>query len=198
MRSRNPELQAFVHAAEGAYDRFLSEPNGLKASRKIFARLESPQAVGVADPRRLPACANLSAALGIGTTDKALVELLKCFAIIEPMLHWRHRESYDATASPNFFDGHGNVMILGPGGLEERADVQIGFSLLAPHVRYPDHRHPPEEVYLVLSDGEFQHAASDWFSPGIGGTIYNSPGIRHAMRSGPTPLFAMWILLAQS
>jgi hypothetical protein len=196
MRDRSPELQAFVRAAEGAYDQFLCDPDGSRASREIFARLTRPQALGVTEGQRLPACANLNAALSIETTDKALVDLLNCFAEIEPMLRWRRRESYDATASPNFLDEHANAIILGPGGLEERADVQVGFSLLAPHVRYPDHRHPPEEVYLVLSEGEFQHGASDWFSPGVGGTIYNSPGIQHAMRSGATPLFAMWILLA--
>ena len=31
----------------------------------------------------------------------------------------------------------------------------VGVSLMAPAVQYPDHRHPPEEVYLALvDDGE--------------------------------------------
>ena len=85
-------------------------------------------------------------------------------------------------------------MIVGPGGLESRNDVHIGVSLLAPNVRYPDHNHAPEEVYLVLSPGRFQHGEFGWFEPGIGGTLYNEPNIRHAMASDEAPLFALWLL----
>lgn len=98
-------------------------------------------------------------------------------------------------ASSNFRDGHANAMILGPGGLEDRNDLWLGVTLMAPHVRYPDHDHPPEETYLVLSHGEFKQADKDWFSPGIGGSFYNPPGIKHAMRSLDRPLLAFWALL---
>jgi hypothetical protein len=52
----------------------------------------------------------------------------------------------------------------------------------------------PEEVYLVLSPGRFQHGESGWFEPGIGGTLYNEPNIRHAMVSDGAPLLALWHL----
>jgi hypothetical protein len=67
---------------------------------------------------------------------------------------------------------------------------------MAPHVRYPDHNHPPEEVYLVLSPGWFQHGDSSWSEPGIGGTFHNVPNIKHAMASGDAPLLALWCLWA--
>jgi hypothetical protein len=194
--NRRNKLQDFVDAAKVAYEDLVTDSDGLRASRDIFKALESPRGQGTMERQRLPVCDNLSAVVNVKTSNKALDDLKISFKAIEPALHWRRRESYDSTASPNFVDGHANVMILGPGGLEERSDVQVGFSLLAPHVRYPGHRHPPEEVYLVLSEGEFRHGTSDWFSPGVGGTLYNSPGIEHAMRSGSTPLFAMWILQA--
>ena len=78
--------------------------------------------------------------------------------------------------------------------MEVRHDLHIGVSLLAPEVRYPDHNHAPEEVYLVLSPGQFQHGESGWFEPGIGGTLYNEPDTRHAMRSNDVPLLAIWLL----
>lgn len=67
-------------------------------------------------------------------------------------------------------------------------------SLMARQVRYPDHTHAPEEVHLVLSPGRFQHGAPGWFEPGIGGTLYNEPGILRAMASDAAPLFAVWLL----
>ena len=79
--------------------------------------------------------------------------------------------------------------------MEDREDLWLGVTLMAPRVRYPDHNHPQEETYLVLSPGEFKQADNDWFSPGIGGSFYNPPGIKHAMRSLDAPLFAFWALL---
>ena len=65
---------------------------------------------------------------------------------------------------------------------------------MAPHVTYVDHDHPPEEVYLALSPGEWWNTDMDWTDPGAGGLIYNRPGIRHAMRSGAAPFLALWFL----
>ena len=90
--------------------------------------------------------------------------------------------------------GHANAIVICRGGLEERNDVSVGISLIAPDIRYPEHHHPPEEVYLVLSQGHWQKSGGAWFEPGIGGLVHNPPGIRHAMRSGTTPLLATWCL----
>jgi hypothetical protein len=66
---------------------------------------------------------------------------------------------------------------------------------MAPRIDYPDHSHPPDELYLALSEGEWRRGGEAWFSPGLGGTVRNPPGVSHAMRSGETPLLAVWILL---
>ena len=116
---------------------------------------------------------------------------------LEPELTWRRRAG-DGTASANFAEGHANAMIFGPSGIEERRDLWIGATLMAPRVRYPDHRHAPEETYLVMSEGEFRQADGDWFSPGVGGSFYNPPGILHAMRSLDTPFLAFWALWADA
>ena len=67
-------------------------------------------------------------------------------------------------------------------------------SLVAPGITYPDHHHPPEEVYVVLSPGEWKHGGSDWFAPGYGGLVYNVSDTVHAMRAGADPLLAIWCL----
>jgi hypothetical protein len=60
-----------------------------------------------------------------------------------------------------------NAMIIASAGLEKRSDVMIGCSLMAPNVRFPDHKHPPEKVYAVLSNGAWCNSITPW--PGIGG-----------------------------
>ena len=57
---------------------------------------------------------------------------------------------------------------MGP-KVEIRRDVWIGVSLEAPHMRYPGHRHPSEEICVV---GRAIVQASDpWHSSGIGGWV---------------------------
>lgn len=198
MTGRSDALQSFVDAARAAFGQFARAPESRRSIRQIFSALDHPAAERSGPGARLPVCLHLDAALAIETEQDLLRDLLDRFKAVEPSLEWRPRPSYDQSASDNFAAGHANAMILGPGGLEDRKDVWLGVTLMAPHVRYPDHNHAPEETYLVLSDGDFRHGAGDWFTPGIGGSFYNEPDIRHAMRSAGTPLFAFWALLTEA
>jgi hypothetical protein len=193
MDMRSPALQAFVDAAATAYRDHARDPASRDSVAASFESLETPKAATPGSGQRLPACEHLDAALDAASADPSLARLVEAFRAIVPSLTWRRR-SFDGTASANFENGHANAMILGPGGCEDRQDVWLGASLMAPNVRYPDHAHGPEEVYLALSEGEFQQGDGDWFAPGIGGSFYNEPRIRHAMRSLDRPFLALWIL----
>ncbi|QND45600.1 transcriptional regulator (plasmid) [Rhizobium lusitanum] len=196
MIERSENLQFFVDAAFAAFDQFAKALEARRSIPQIFALLEHPGPGRQGPGSRLPVCKNLNEVLSVDTSEPLIQRLVEGFKGIEPNLEWRQRTKCDGTESTNFADGHANAMIIGPGGLEERSDLWIGVTLMAPHVRYPDHDHAPEEVYLVLSNGEFQRGEGDWFSPGIGGSFYNEPGIKHAMRSVETPFLAFWALLA--
>lgn len=192
--TRDAALQRFTDAVLAAYDARIPGAEAAASLDRIAAALATPGPRRQRPGRRLPVCAHLAAALAVDTPDPTLRDLVDAFRTIEPDLDWQRRAGGTETASANFPDGHANAMVLGPAGLESRSDLWLGVSLLAPSVRYPDHAHAPEETYLVLSEGEFRHGDSDWFAPGVGGSFYNPPGIPHAMRSGPTPLFAFWAL----
>lgn len=194
MESRDPALQEFfasVHAA-------LASPGTVEAAassvKRIFAALETPMPVSGRRGASPDVCSHLPAALATArAASPLLARVANAFEKIEPHLTWRGRPG-GPSASENFDEGHANAMIAGPGGYEQRDDLWIGASLMAPHVRYPDHTHHPEETYLVLSRGEFKQGDAPWFEPGIGGTLFNVPDIIHAMRSGDAPLFAIWCL----
>ncbi|MCR6498354.1 dimethylsulfoniopropionate lyase [Shinella sp. CPCC 101442] len=195
--ARDAALQGFLDAAIAAFGRVSPGQEARRSVDRITILLDAPQPARRDIGKRLPVCDHLEEALSNGANEPALAVLLYRFRAIEPRLEWTVRSNNDGSASENFAAGHANALIVGPGGLEDRRDVWFGASLLAPHVRYPDHDHPPEETYLVLSEGEFMHGDSGWFSPGIGGSFYNTPGIRHAMRSVDKPLFAFWALLPE-
>ena len=161
----------------------------------MFTALRTPSAQrGRPGKARLPVCRHLPTALEHASHQPGPVgALAEAFAVIEPQLNWKVRPGAE-TQGEQFLNGHANATITGPEGLETRRDVWIGVSFMAPHTKYPDHRHPPEEIYVVLSDGQWRQASNPWHEPGIGGLVYNPPNIVHAMRSTERPLLALWFL----
>ena len=192
------KLRSLIDAADAAYGAFLSDPRGKASTRRIFEMLRDPLDVRESTPERLPACAHLGeVAIPERYPNGPLRQVIEAFLDLEPHLNWRLRTGDTTNANATYWDNHAFTMIVGPGGLAPHDEVLLGVSLQGPGVRYPDHTHPPEETYLVLSDGEFSQDGTTWFTPGVGGTFYNPPGILHAMRSGETPLLAMWALRAE-
>lgn len=194
---RPKPMQEFLDAIISAADSYVTDPNAKASLSKIRAALQTPSKMSDGEGTQLPIRKNLEEVANPSHFHAPeLRYLMETFLRLEPMLNWRRRSGDMSCASANFAEGHANANIVGPGGIERRTDVWLGVTLLSPNVRYPDHSHPPEETYLVLSNGAFRHGDSEWFEPGIGGTFYNSPGITHAMRSDNTPLLAFWLLWA--
>ena len=195
MSARGATLQGFLDALHAG----LAEPAppGTPAGdvvARIFAALASPGARGAVAPAVRPVTDWLGPALaGAGAAPPPVASHMRAIGALAPRLAWHPRPGA-AAVGQRFLAGHANALVVGQGGLEERDDVRIGITLLAPDVVYPDHRHPPEEVYLVLAPGAWRQEDGPWHEPGIGGIVHNPPGIRHAMRSGAAPLLATWCL----
>ena len=193
--ARHATLTHFLDAARDTLFRRASadEPPGAAASR-VFEALDRPASTssrsGNTPP---PAYRHLVPALEQAKSAPETAALSTALAALEPRLRWIRRAGSEAHGAA-FHDGHANAVIVGPDGLERRGDVLIGVSIVAPNVRYVDHRHPPEEVYIVMSDGEWYQEGRGWHTPGVGGIVYNSPNVVHAMRAGAEALLAVWLL----
>lgn len=120
-----------------------------------------------------------------------LQPLVTSFFDIADYLTWYKRPAPDM---PEVEEGHVNAELIGPRGLEVRDDIIVGVTLMRPGLTYPSHQHPPEEVYIVLSEGLWRQSRNAWQSPGLGGYVYNPSNIFHSMKSVETPLFALWCL----
>lgn len=193
---RDPDIQRLIDATTAAFARRL-EPGTPIADlhENIFGALANDVGPPSDDyeAETLPVCSHLAPALvtaATGSPETAAVA--EAFSHLGPRLRWRRRPT--ANAGPEFADNHANTVFVGADGLEVRHDVRIGASLVAPNTRYPDHDHPPEEMYLALSAGIWRNGDTDWTEPGIGGLFHNTPGITHAMRSGDAPLLTIWCL----
>lgn len=195
MFSRDPNLQLVVdHARHIILNS--GHARAMAAGRRVFDRLAAGEGTsGAVAASTLHVCGHAIPAVlaDLAARPSPLPELASAFAALEGQLAWYRRRTATPADEP-FYSSHGNAMIIGPGGLEERDDVQVGVTVMSPGIVYPDHDHPPEEVYIALSSGQWWNAAMDWTEPGVGGLIYNPPGILHAMRSGQGPFLALWFL----
>lgn len=194
--SRDPDLQILILAlaADCAMAAPAANQNARRLCDAVFSRARNAMGTPGANlPAQLPVCAQLPSALSRAAIGpfRATAQALSRLA---PRLTWTRRALASPADQP-FWDGHANAMLLGAGGLESRADLWIGLSLLAPDVTYPDHDHGPEEAYLPLSPGQWFNTATGWVDPQGRGLIYNPPGITHAMRAAPdAALLALWLL----
>ena len=194
-------------------DRFIRElhdvlaartPDGSPA-RAMITATDAVLAGGLVDQRStvsdtgstLPATRYFPTAISTARRLPLMGALIESLEALIPELAWARRPTM-AGAGPEFADGHANAVAVGEGGLVANARVTVGLTVMAPHVLYADHSHPPAEVYLVLSPGEWRQRSRAWFAPGAGQTVYNPPGITHAMRSGDVPLLTIWTLLGRS
>ena len=192
---RSDGLSRFLDAARDVLAARLEArtPSAAVAARVFEALANS---VGVTAPGPLappPAYRHLPCALERARGAPEITVLAEAFEALEPELRWRRRPGSEAHGT-EFHDGHANADIISPTGLEQRSDVWFGASLVAPDVRYIDHRHPPEEIYIVMSEGEWYREDRGWHVPGIGGIVHNPPDVVHGMRAGPSPLLALWLL----
>ena len=195
MAERSPVLSKFLnahlHAAEALPDssvRIFFE----KCHRALKKNIGKPNNHNTKELPRV--CKHLPDALHLASQASASMKNLgEAFGEVSEKLHWQPRLDYKEQGD-DFYNGHANAVIIGDGGLENHSAVRVGASLIAPNIEYPNHRHPPEEGYLVLSEGEWRQEANPWLARKSGETIHNPPNIWHAMRAGGKPLLAIWML----
>ena len=188
-------LQRVVDAAAQAFAGAEMSAPAKSALGRVFERLTTvhPAVAGTAED--LPVLSLLPQAVAnLQLRGDRMSALGLAVADIAPDLPWTTRKIVGPTASAGFECAHANAVLIGPNGLEQRQDVWVGLSLMAPHTRYPDHDHGPEEVYLLLSDGAFLQGDADWLARSAGQTVYNTPWIAHAMRATDQPFLALWCL----
>ncbi len=98
--------------------------------------------------------------------------------------------------SPRVDDGGTNVGLVLLDHCVELDGLQAGLTVVGPHSDYPEHDHPPAEVYLVLGgEAEWRFGGSTQrVTVGAGGVVHNNPHDRHIMVTNDQPTVAIWFL----
>ncbi|MGO8064239.1 dimethylsulfonioproprionate lyase family protein [Rhizobium leguminosarum] len=113
------------------------------------------------------------------------------FQSLADKLLWRRGRS-GPFASLNFGNTHSHAVLVGPGGMEERADLRVGVIYMDRYTRFPDHVQTQPRAFILLSPGEICLGNSQWFSAGIGTVFANDAGQSFAIRCTARPLLAVW------
>lgn len=90
---------------------------------------------------------------------------------------------------PLFANGEG----IGPDGRLKHNEVILGLFLLGPNVTYPEHAHPAEEFYIVLTGNpEFKVGNNNFELQEAGAVVLHHTNISHVIRTSSEPFFAIF------
>lgn len=120
--------------------------------------------------------------------------LLDALQALLPYARWIKRAAAHGEDS-GFVERHRHALLLGNGSPIVCPTLTLGLAVMAPETLYPFHQHPPQEFYIVLSEGQWYRHGEGWWQPGPGGMLWNAPSVVHSMQSGTTPLLALWGLM---
>jgi len=181
-----------------ALDRFLCS-----CASELTRRAADPQVAEVVreGARELEtAVANMGAAFGqpslvpvVTTLADAPPDPLTTAVIeAEPEIPW--------VPSHRMTDGGTEAALAPLNEVRDLGEVIVGLLALAPGATYPEHSHPPQEVYLPLSGaGRWRFGGSeDYRSLASDELVYNHPNDRHGIVAGNEPLLAMYVLWGAS
>jgi len=116
-------------------------------------------------------------------------------AVCDAAASMKWRQTYTAKdLDTAFLDNYGWSEIVGLSGPLASERIASGFLILGPSTHYPRHRHEAEEMYLPLSGtAAWQQGDSVWRDTPPGTAIHHASDEPHAMRTGSTPLLALYL-----
>ena len=111
------------------------------------------------------------------------------------LFHWRQNPNYSAAnMGAAFMAGYGYVEFAGPKeALFHAPGIRVGLLLLGPHLHYPAHAHPAEEIYHPLTNGGlWRRGQEDWRIVPAGHAIHHPPMIVHETKAAGSTLLALY------
>jgi mannose-6-phosphate isomerase-like protein (cupin superfamily) len=145
----------------------------------------------VSDERQVRALNYAPIVLGKNVPSK-LTELYNAARSAFGQVRWTEfyeEDSWSKSFLPLFANGEG----IGPDGRLKHNEVILGLFLLGPNVTYPEHAHPAEEFYIVLTGNpEFKVGSNNFKLQEAGAVVLHHNNVSHAIRTSSEPFFAIF------
>ena len=163
---------------------------GAKRFREALRCVSSSPSSGrdVSSQLRLPTVPVAEHMAALRPTARTTSALCASAANAAPELPW--------IATPRLADGGTSAGLSPLNDVRDFGEVICGLMLLAPNGAYPEHDHPPHEIYLpVAGDGRWRHGGGRHYETlGAEQLAYNHPNDRHGAKAGAEPLLALYVL----
>ncbi len=139
-------------------------------------------------PLHVPAAELFEAEQGFDTT--AYPRLLAALLDLSPTMQWR--ETYkDTDIGADFMDRFGCYEIIGRDAPFASAKIRSFLVYQPPHLHYPWHHHPAEELYVVVAgEAEFHIEGQGAKILRSGESSFHPSGVPHALTSHDHPVLA--------
>lgn len=191
-RGRSELLQRFI---DGLGDVVLSQSTPTMArfeGAKVVHLLQSPGRSKLTDCRTIPCPLHndLTAVLSGMAPTPMMRGLKHAVGALSDSVSWVRADG-GPYANADFERCNAQAILAGPGGLEERQDLLITLTLMAPYTRFPDRHTAHPCVFLALSDGEFLSPAGDWSLVETGMPFYHPAARVFAMRCTSRPMLTV-------
>ena len=148
------------------------------------SRSDASTADFLGSPLRVPSADEL-----VGTEQTQ--PLLNTFRPYLFAMPWRKNPTY---TDESFLRRYAYCELLGPAGVVSHATISVGLLSLASGTFYPSHAHPAEEAYHLLAGAsEWQAGSGELAWRSSGDRMEHASGVPHSMRSGPTPMLALYV-----
>lgn len=191
----NAELDNILTESWNAVEARTDAISGTKIRRPAAVPKDQPLRTGRVGAG-LPVLKHLPQAID-AAAPHPLADLARLFGRLSRTIEWSQNAGYTPeNSSRSFLDGYAYASLSGPDGPILCEAPMAGYMLLGPNVHYPDHRHQPREVYLVLTPGaQWSLDSGEWFEVAPGTVIVHDSWQKHAIRTGETPFlaFAAWL-----
>ena len=140
------------------------------------------------EPRHLP-CARIMEG-DPALRDPDMDPLAKAFLAGSPHAHWRDTYA-DTDIGQDFMDRFGCYCFIGPEGAY-RSNRMLAFVVyMPPHLWYPWHHHPAEELYTVLhGEAEFLREGEPPETLSTAQSSFHASNQPHAMQTHDSPVVA--------
>ncbi|MEM6759161.1 MAG: dimethylsulfonioproprionate lyase family protein [Pseudomonadota bacterium] len=111
-------------------------------------------------------------------------------AVLAAAPHMLWRGTYDDSAP--FMERWGCFTVLGEGGPFVASRLRVFVVYMPPGLYYPSHRHPAEEIYLVIAgNGRFYRAGLPDQHLGEGDTAFHASEQVHAIETQQSPMLSV-------
>lgn len=101
------------------------------------------------------------------------------------------------TTSPRLADGGRDIALGRIDAARDLDGIGCGLMLVRPGAVYPEHAHPPDELYLPITgvDARWRFGGRGDYRPlGPDELVYNPPNGTHGTVAGSEPVLALWVL----